>query len=1081
MKKYSIFLFSLFLGLSIQAQNCEYLGPDQYLPCGTTSTTITADFTQCVGGNPTPLETTSYTVASIPFAPQSATGTQVFLGDDQVSGVLPIGFSFCFYGNTYSNFYVGSNGWISFSAGQPATFTSAAIPSTAFTVPKNCVMGPWQDWHPGLGGQIRYETQGVQPCRRLVVSFSTVPFYSCTSTLGTFQIVLYEGTNIIENHITSKPACTQWAGGTAVQGIHNLAGTLAVTVAGRNSTAWTATNEGWRYTPSGPAVTPTITWFQVGNATPIATNVTSITVTPPAGGAYYTAAYSYSGCYANYLSCVAGGTYVQDTVFVQPMMNQTVTFDQSPSYCAGFPIPPLPTISNNGITGTWSPAINNQTTTTYTFTPSVGQCANTYTQTITITPNVTPTFAPQGPFCIGSNIPPLPSTSQNGYSGTWSPVINNQTTTTYTFTPNAGLCATATNLTITITPLLTPTFTQVGPYCSGAVVPPLNTTSINGVSGTWSPAMNNQATTTYTFTPNAGQCANQTTMTVVIPQNSTPTFSSVGPYCSGANIPALPNTSLEGFTGSWSPALNNTATTTYTFTSTPGQCSGNTSLTITINPNITPIFDNVGPFCSGTNINTLPIVSVNGFNGTWSPAIDNTATTTYTFTPASGQCATTTTSTITINPLITPIFNQIGPYCAGGIIPSFPSQSTNGFTGSWSPAPNNTQTTTYTFTSNPNQCATNTTITVEIAPITPSITNLSLCQNSLPYSWNGLNINAPGQFQSSLSSSNGCDSIAILNLTLLPTPTSISNVQICQNQVPFNWNGLSLSTTGMTTVTLTSSQGCDSIASLNLTVNPMPQVNFTADVSDGCAPVQVIFNPIGATNGNCQWNLGNGVILNNCGSVSTTYNSFGCYDVSLQITNSFGCTSALTLDEIVCVNPQPIASFVVNPQQLSNFDPVANFTNTSSGHVSQIWNFGDGSGTSTQANPQHAYPEEEGYYYVTLIVANSHGCVDSTVQLVIVENEVIFYVPNTFTPDGDLFNDVFLPVMTAGYDIYNYNLLIFDRWGEIIFESNNAQVGWDGSYGGEICQDGTYIWQITFKEIGKDKRRLLRGHINLVR
>jgi gliding motility-associated-like protein len=1075
----ALFTLSIYSGLT---QNCQYLGPDQYLPCGATTTTITADFSQCSGGTTTPpKETTSYLVQNIPFAPQPATGTQVFLGDDQVSGVLPIGFSFCFYGNTYTNFYIGSNGWISFSAGQPATFTSAPIPSTAGTVPKNCVMGPWQDWHPGIGGQIRYQTQGTAPCRRLVVSFSTIPFFSCTSTLGTFQIILYEGTNIIENHITNKPACTQWAGGTAVQGIHNLAGTQAVTVPGRNSTAWTTTNNAHRYTPNGANVTPTITWFQVGNPTPIATNVPSITVTPPVGGAYYTATYTYTGCYANYMACVGGGTFVQDTVYVQPMMNQTVQFSQSPGYCAGFPIPPLPTTSNNGITGTWSPAINNQTTTTYTFTPTPGQCADPYTQTITITPNLTPTFTPQGSFCIGSNIPPLPSTSQNGFSGTWSPAINNQATTTYTFTPNAGLCATATNLTIDITPLILPTFTQMGPYCSGAVIPPLSTTSLNGISGTWSPAMNNQTTTTYTFTPNAGQCADQTTMTVVIPQNNTPTFAAVGPYCSGANIPALPSTSLEGYTGAWSPAINNTATTTYTFTATPGQCASNTTLTVTINPNITPTFANVGPFCIGTNISPLPTTSQNGFTGSWSPAINNQATTTYTFSPSAGQCATTASSTITITPLVLPLFNQLGPYCAGGTIPSFPTQSSNGFTGVWSPAPNNSQTTTYTFTSNPNQCAANTTMTVNITPVTPSVSNLSLCQNALPYSWNGQNINAAGQFQANLSSPSGCDSIAILNLTLLPTLTSTTNVSICQNQAPYLWNGLTLSSSGTSTLTLTSVQGCDSIATLNLTVNPTPQVNFTANISAGCAPVDVVFNPTGTNNGNCQWNLGNGVILNNCGPVTGTYSSFGCYDVSLQVTSSAGCTSTLTLEDIVCVNPQPEASFVVSPQQLSNFDPTANFTNTSSGHVSQIWNFGDGSGTSSQANPQHTYPQESGYYYVTLVVANSHGCIDSAMQLVTVENEVIFYIPNTFTPDGDLFNEQFLPIFTAGFDIYNYQLLIFNRWGEVIFESNDARFGWDGTYGGNICPDGTYIWQIKYKELGKDKHQEIRGHFHLLR
>ena len=760
----------------------------------------------------------------------------------------------------------------------------------------------------------------------------------------------------------------------------------------------------------------------------------------------------------------------------------TPTFAQSGPFCSGASIPALPTTSQNGITGSWSPAINNTTTGTYTFTPTAGQCATTATLTITINPNITPTFAAVGPYCSGGAIPALPTTSQNGFTGVWSPAINNLATSTYTFTPTVGQCATSTTLTITINPNITPTFAAVGPYCSGAVIPTLPTTSQNGFTGTWAPAINNTSTTTYTFTPTAGQCATSTTLTITINPNITPTFAAVGPYCSGAVIPALPTTSINGFTGVWSPAINNTTTTNYTFVPSSGQCATTATITIVINPNITPTFAPVGPYCTGTSIPNLPTTSQNGYNGNWSPAINNTTTTTYTFTPSVGQCASQASTIIIIDPAITPVFNPIGPFCQGAPIPAFPSQSVNGFSGTWAPAPNNSQTTTYTFTSALGQCALNTTQTVNITPVVPSVTNVSVCQNSLPYLWNGQTINAAGQFQASISSPSGCDSLALLNLTLLPTLSSTTNIQICENAIPYYWNGLALTTSGTTTLTLSSVQDCDSLATLNLTVSPMPQVAFTANIAEGCAPVQVTFTSSTSNSGaTCQWNLGNGVTINNCGSISGTYNSFGCYDVSLQITSSAGCVSSLTQEDIVCVNPQPSASFVVSPQVLSNYNTTATFTNTSIGQVTQLWNFGDGSGTSTILSPNYTYPEEAGYYNVTLIVANSHGCIDSTSQVVFVENNMIYYVPNTFTPDGDLFNETFKPIFTAGFDIYQYNLIIFNRWGEIIFESNDAEIGWDGTYGGKACQDGTYIWQVTYKELGKDKRNELRGHFNLVK
>jgi gliding motility-associated-like protein len=249
---------------------------------------------------------------------QTNTGTQLFMSDDSQQGPFNIGFTFCFFGQTYTQFYVGSNGWISFSPGQSTTFTSAPIPNAGPTIPKNCIMGPWQDWHPGLGGQIRYQVQGAAPCRKLVVSWTNVPMFSCTNLQGTFHIVIYESTNIIENHIVSKPNCVQWAGGTAVQGLHNLAGNTAITVPGRNSTQWTTNNNSYRYTPSGPTVTPTLTWYQVGNPNPIGTGPT-ITVNPPPQGANYTCQFVYPTCNVGWATCNAGvGNLGPDTVFVQP-------------------------------------------------------------------------------------------------------------------------------------------------------------------------------------------------------------------------------------------------------------------------------------------------------------------------------------------------------------------------------------------------------------------------------------------------------------------------------------------------------------------------------------------------------------------------------------------------------------------------------------------------------------------------------------------------------------------------------------------------------------------------------------------
>ncbi|OYU80885.1 MAG: hypothetical protein CFE23_06525, partial [Flavobacterium sp. BFFFF1] len=338
--------------------------------------------------------------------------------------------------------------------------------------------------------------------------------------------------------------------------------------------------------------------------------------------------------------------------------------------CSGATLAALPTTSNNGITGTWAPALNNTATTTYTFTPTVGQCATTASLTITVNPNVAPTFTAVAPICSGATLAALPTTSNNGINGTWAPALNNTATTTYTFTPTAGQCAVSTTLTITVNPNVTPTFTAVAPICSGASLSALPTTSNNGITGTWSPALNNTATTTYTFTPTIGQCALATTLTITVNPNVTPTFTAVAPICSGDSLAALPTTSNNGITGTWAPALDNTATTTYTFTPTAGQCALTTTLTITVNPNVAPTFTGVAPICSGDSLAALPTTSNNGITGTWTPAIDNTATTTYTFTPTAGQCALTTTLTIIVNELPTlDVLNDVTA-CVSYTLPS---------------------------------------------------------------------------------------------------------------------------------------------------------------------------------------------------------------------------------------------------------------------------------------------------------------------------------------------------------------------------------------------------------------------------
>ncbi len=172
------------------------------------------------------------------------TGTVISSSDDVTHGPFNIGFTFTFFGINYTQFYVGSNGWIGFSANQTTGYTAAYIPNAGS--PRNVIMADWEDLFPGTTN-IYYTTIGSAPNRKLVVSFNAVPHYSCRSNLHTFQFVLYETTNVIDINYQSKPLC---GGNNATAGLVNIDNTNVVPVGGRNASAWSTTNNSVRFTPS---------------------------------------------------------------------------------------------------------------------------------------------------------------------------------------------------------------------------------------------------------------------------------------------------------------------------------------------------------------------------------------------------------------------------------------------------------------------------------------------------------------------------------------------------------------------------------------------------------------------------------------------------------------------------------------------------------------------------------------------------------------------------------------------------------------------------------------------------------------
>lgn len=235
-------------------------------------------------------ETTSYSVSPISYEPPySFTGLEnpISVGTDDIwSPIVNLPFNFCFYGNMYTECIISSNGAISFdtssnlASGYSSWSFSESLPDPNLFL--NTIFGVYHDMDPSMGGEIAWELLGTAPCRKLVVSYHDVPLYWCASITSTFQLVLYEGTNIIELYVEEKPACSSWNSGNSLIGVQNLSGNLGLAPPGRNTTDWSVSSsapEAWRFTPSGTDMT-SIRWYDEATGGSVVGSTNTISVSP---------------------------------------------------------------------------------------------------------------------------------------------------------------------------------------------------------------------------------------------------------------------------------------------------------------------------------------------------------------------------------------------------------------------------------------------------------------------------------------------------------------------------------------------------------------------------------------------------------------------------------------------------------------------------------------------------------------------------------------------------------------------------------------------------------------------------------
>ncbi|XOV68832.1 MAG: gliding motility-associated C-terminal domain-containing protein [Fluviicola sp.] len=363
--------------------------------------------------------------------------------------------------------------------------------------------------------------------------------------------------------------------------------------------------------------------------------------------------------------------------------------------------------------------------------------------------------------------------------------------------------------------------------------------------------------------------------------------------------------------------------------------------------------------------------------------------------------------------------------------------------------------------------------------------------------------NTPGTYTITQITDAGCSNAAAGTQTItvnpLPPVFAGNDVTLCDGESytqsatgaqTYVWdngtpNGGTITPVATSTYTVigTDANGCVNTDDVTVTVEPIPQPSFVADTLSVCEPYTVYFT--NTTIGNftdCQWDFGNGNTGTGCADVPNLYEYGGNFDVTLTVTSANGCTNSVTYDDYIYVENIPSPSFVPSTYTVLSLDTDVSFDNTSTGASTYLWDFGDGTDQVSTVNPTHEFPDNAtSGYLVTLYGYSPIGCIDSFTQVIQVNEEVIYYIPNTFTPDGDEFNQTFQPIFTAGFDPFDWRMLIYNRYGEVIWESSDPTEGWDGTYNGRMVQDGTYVWTVEFKTIASDERRTDTGHVNVTK
>ncbi len=837
----------------------------------------------------------------------------------------------------------------------------------------------------------------------------------------------------------------------------------------------------------------------------------------PSGGNSATATGLSAGTYTCTITDANGCTITQPFTIIQPSaITLTTSFVQSTCGNANGSATVVIAGGTGPYASAWAPSGGNNTT-------ASGLSAGSYTVTVTdangcvgsATVNVTNAGSPTAVIsstvdvsCFGGGNGSITVTASNGtgpYTYAWAPsggaaaTANGLTAGSYTCTvTDSNGCSTTASAIITEPTALTISGTSTNINCFGNAT---GTASV--IAGGGTPAY------TYAWTPSGGATANATGL-------------AAGTYtCTVTDVNGC------------------IITQSFTITQPP-------QLTIAVAGFNVSCFNSCDGQVVVIPTGGVPNYTFAWNTGCTSPSCTNVCAGSYTVvvTDANG-CVATDSTTVTQPTAISVTTSEIDSHCnqSDGSASANASGGTGLLTYQWIGGPananyNNVSPATYSVVvTDVNGCSDTATATVNnlngVNATLVSVTNLT-CFNSSngsivtsatggtgPYTYNWVpNVSVTdsangipaGNYQLTVVDANGCSSTLTMVVTQPPqlgiiassNPASVcsgSGVQLSSSAnggtpaYNYTWNPGNLSgntqnivplATTTYTAYVTDANGCSDSTTVLVTVNPVPVALLSSNLTSGCAPLCVNFSDIstvaapGIIN-SWSWDFGDNSTISTSQNPTHCYNSPGAYTVVLTIVTADGCTSTITMPAYINVFANPIAAFGASPQPTTILNPVITFTDSSTNATTWNWSFGDIlNSTSTLQNPTFTYPDPT-CYQVVLTVTSIDGCVDTAVKQICIGPDASLYVPNAFTPNGDGVNDVFLP-QGIGIDPDHFEMWIFDRWGNMIFYTDDFAKGWDGRVQGheDICQIDTYVWKIKAIDITGAKHNLI-GKVSIIK